>query len=87
MLVRISALLVLIFSAISLPWFIFIFLMILAGFYFENYYEMILPAFIFDILYSLPAENWWHPFFLVTISTLLFLILIGEGKKRIFIYH
>ncbi|MCX6713740.1 MAG: hypothetical protein NTV48_01400 [Candidatus Vogelbacteria bacterium] len=87
MLVRISALAVLIFSAISLPWFIFIFLIFLAGLYFANFYELVLPALIFDLLYSLPADNWRHPFFLVTISTLLFLLLISEVKKKIFIYH
>lgn len=85
MLLRIAATLVLIWAAVSFPWWLNLILALVFIFCFHNFYEATLAALIFDVLRSRP-EMAAKPEFLYTAIVLLGVFVIELIKKRIVFY-
>lgn len=72
------------FSILYLPWFVSLALFILFSFIFERYYEGVVGAVLFDLLYNTSASTLWlHNPFITTEIAFIGYIVIQYLRKRI----
>ncbi len=85
--VRFLTLVGLCFAVLVLPWWATVFLLLISLVYFSWFYEAILPAVLFDLLYSLPQTAFFGFYLISVIIVLLTIFLVEEIRKRLFVYR
>ncbi|MDO8183402.1 MAG: hypothetical protein Q7T49_00230 [bacterium] len=80
---RLAADLVILFSLFFLPGWISLILGLLGFVYFHHYYEGVVMALWFDLLYSLPGPAWFHLPLPVTLMAIVALLIITPVRYRL----
>ena len=86
MLIRITAILILLFSVLFLPFYVSFLLFLVAIFYFSKFWEGTIVFLISDLLYGIPQVN----FFKISIFSFLislFLLFLMEFLKKKFKFY
>lgn len=83
---RIAAGLLLLFSALFLPWWITILLGISFAFLFPRYIELFTVGFMIDLLYGIPVSWYFDTLFVVGTSSFAAYFLIEYLKTKLLIY-
>ncbi len=80
---RLGWLLGLIAAVLWLPWWLVV-LTALGALFFESYfYELLLPAFLFDSLWGAPGLGWFGVHYLTTALALVLVYLFEQLKPRL----
>lgn len=85
---RFLAVSVLLFSVWFFPWWLTLIFCLLFISYFKNFYEALIPALVFDLLYGVPLQTglWGLSLFKLnfafTVSTLFFLVILEWLKEK-----
>lgn len=82
---RFGLVILLIFSAFFLPWWLSLPLAILGFFSFKFFIEAVLVFFIMDLMYAIPEPRFGGYMFVMSSIALLFLVAINLFKKKIII--
>jgi hypothetical protein len=67
-------------------WWLWLLVVLVLAFQFDNYYEALIPALWSDILYGLTGPGWLGAQFLMTIAVLVGVFLIDRLKSRLIFY-
>ncbi|OHA20195.1 MAG: hypothetical protein A2849_04065 [Candidatus Taylorbacteria bacterium RIFCSPHIGHO2_01_FULL_51_15] len=79
---RIIVDLLLVLSALFLPWWLTIFCACVLFFVFERFYELFLVALFMDLLYGVPTEMFAGSEFILSILGVCLYFLLAFAKKR-----
>lgn len=76
---RLLSLLGIILAVFLLPWWLSLLAALLCLYFFNKFYELLIPAFLFDLLYTSPSQNYllWPAILL----TLVLIFLSGLAKR------
>ena len=86
MIVRIIAVMVLLFSVLTLPWWVSIILALLGMIYFSFFVEAVILFFISDLLYGVPQMRFLNVVFISSILSLICFIILELLKKKLRFY-
>lgn len=72
---RIFWFILLVWSVVVLPWWVSLLLMVLLTFHYRNFYEVIVAAMIFDLLYGAQGVGWFGFQFSTTVVMFTLILL------------
>jgi len=79
---RLSLTILLILSAVALPWWAGLVFLIFSLFFFSWYYEGALATLSYELVYGLASQVFW-----LTIIILLTVPMVEWLKKRLYVFH
>ncbi|HBM46087.1 MAG: hypothetical protein UT05_C0007G0037 [Parcubacteria group bacterium GW2011_GWF2_38_76] len=86
MTVRLYSDIIIFLTAIFFPGWSFFILGAVASYFFSNFYEFLIIAFMVDVIYGFPIPGWYGFRFVFFVFALLVFALITTFKKRVRIF-
>ncbi len=78
---------ILIISAFFFPWWIPMLAGLIAVFYFNSYYEIVVLGVIIDSLYNASVPRFYNIQFVLTLTSILVVFCVGALKERLRFYR